>query len=402
MHLLHLPRLGQTMEAGAITCWLTDVGTSYDVDAELYEVETAKNSVEIVAKLPGTILRVIAPTGCELPVGALLAVVADPGEEPDDSDIDALVAADLAEIAKRAQGDDAAPDPSAPVSAPDTTTPAPAGADRGIRAIPKARAMAAAAGLDLSTVTGTGAGGSITVADVEAALAFGPIDSADDAAVAERRPLSSVARGMANVLTASWRDVPQFVQQIHVDATRMKETRAELAGHGVRVTFTDILIAAVAAAAREVPEANAQFTPDAIHIMADVNVTVAVDTDAGLLVPVIAQADQLDVAGVSMRLQELSERARARRLTPADTAGGTITVSNLGAAGIETGVPLVISPQATIVFAGAIKDSAVVADGAVEIRPLMGLAIGYDHRVLDGSTAARFTSALKRRLETGA
>ena len=389
------------MEAGAITCWLTAPGTSYDVDAELYEVETAKNSVEIVAKLPGTILRVIAPTGFELPVGALLAVVADPGEEPEESDIDALVAADLAEIGKSAQGAGASPQAPTPAPAPGMTAPSPAVAERAIKAIPKARAMAAAAGLDLSTVTGTGAGGSITVPDVEAALASGSDDSTDDATVAERRPLSSVARGMASVLTASWRDVPQFVQQIYVDATRMKNTRAELARDGVRVTFTDILIAAVAAAARDVPEANAQFTPDAIHIMADVNVTVAVETEAGLLVPVIAQADQLDVMGVSVRLQELSERARGRRLTLADTSGGTITVSNLGAAGIETGIPLVLSPQATIVFAGAILDSAVVVDGAVEIRPLMGLAIGYDHRVLDGSTAARFTSALRRRLETG-
>ena len=401
MHLLHLPRLGQTMEAGAITCWLIDLGTSYDVDAELYEVETEKNSVEIVAKLPGTILRVIAPAGSELLVGALLAVVADPGEEPDEGDIDALVAADLAKIAKSAQGEGAPPEPSAPAPAPGTTTAVPAGANGAIKAIPKARAMAVAGGLDLSTVTGTGAGGSITVPDVEAALASGSDGSPDDASVAERRPLTSVARGMANVLTASWRDVPQFVQQIHVDATRMKNTRAELARDGVRVTFTDILIAAVAAAARDVPEANAQFTPDAILIMADVNVTVAVDTEAGLLVPVIAQADQLDVTGVSVRLQELSERARGRRLTLADTSGGTITVSNLGAAGIETGIPLVLSPQATIVFAGAIIDSAVIVAGAVEIRPLMGLAIGYDHRVLDGSTAARFTSALRRRLETG-
>ena len=402
MHLLHLPRLGQTMEAGTITCWLIDLGTSYDVDAVLYEVETEKNTVEIVAKLPGTILRVIAPSACELPVGALLAVAADPGENPTDSDIDAFVAADLAEIAKIAQGDDGALDPSDPMAALAATVLIPVGADRSIRAIPKARAMAAAAGLELSTVIGTGNGGSITLADVEGALAPGSVGSAADAMVAERRPLSSVARGMANVLSASWRDVPQFVQQIHADATRMKQIRAELAGQGIRVTFTDILIVEVAAAAREVPEANAQFTPDAILIMADVNVTVAVDTDAGLLVPVIARADRLDVAGVSVRLQQLSERARARRLTATDTAGGTITVSNLGAAGIETGVPLVVSPQATVVFAGAIIDCAVVVDGAVSIRPLMGLAIGYDHRVLDGSTAARFTSALKRRLETGA
>jgi pyruvate dehydrogenase E2 component (dihydrolipoamide acetyltransferase) len=402
VHLLHLPRLGQTMQAGTISCWLIALGTSYEIDAELYEVETDKNTVEIVAKLPGTILRVIAPTGTELPVGALLAVVADPGEETDESAIDALIAADLAEIATSSQGDDVALDSSAPATAPDTTNLAPGRPDRAIRALPKARAMAAAANVDLATVSGTGEGGSITVADIEAALGSGSTVSAANAAVAERRPLTSVARAMATVLTASWRDVPQFVQQIHVDATRMKQTRAELADHGVRVTFTDILIVAVAAAAREVPEANAQFTADAIHFMTEVNVTVAVDTDDGLLVPVIAQADQFDVAGVSVRLRELSERARARRLTPADTAGGTITVSNLGVAGIETGVPLVVAPQSTIVFAGAIIDSAVVVNGAVVIRPLMGVAIGYDHRVLDGSTAARFTAALKRRLETGA
>ena len=405
MHLLHLPRLGQTMQAGTITCWLTDPGTSYDIDAELYEVETEKNSVEIVAKLPGTILRVIAPTASELPVGALLAVVADPGEEPDEAAINALVAADLAEIAKASGGGDTAAD-STPAATLATTAAAAAVTPAGtgnptVRAIPKARAMAAAAGVDLSTITGTGPGGSISVADVEAALASGSSGEAD-AAVTERRPLTSVTRAMAALLTASWREVPQFVQQIRVDATRMKQTRSELAGLGVRVSFTDILITAVAGAAREVPEANAQFTPDAIRVMADVNVTVAVDTDAGLLVPVIAHADELDVAGVGERLRELTERARSRRLTSSDTAGGTITVSNLGAAGIETGIPLVAAPQATIVFAGAIIDSAVVVDGNVVVRPLMGLAIGYDHRVLDGSTAARFTSALRRRLENGA
>jgi len=417
VHLLHLPRLGQTMQAGTITTWLTDAGTAYDIDAELYEVETEKNSVEIVAKLPGTILRIVAPTAEEMPVGALLAVVADPGEQPDDTAVEALIAADLAEIAKAAQGTDAATDVVAPVAAAPTasTVPAPsaeASDNRMIRALPKARAMAAAAGLGLATVIGTGPGGSVTVADVESALAGRSANTNADtanadtalagAAVAERRPLTSVTRAMATVLTSSWRDVPQFVQQIRVDATQMKATRAELADKGVRVSFTDILVAAVAGAAREVPEANAQFTPDAIHIMADVNVTVAVDTDAGLLVPVVSQADTLDLAGVGARLRDLSERARERRLTPAESVGGTITVSNLGAAGVETGIPLVAAPQATIVFAGAIIDSAVVVDGAVTVRPLMGLGIGYDHRVLDGATAARFTAALKRRLESGA
>lgn len=412
MHLLHLPRLGQTMERGTVEEWLIAEGVAFAIDEPLYRVLTDKVDVEVEAKLPGTLARIVLAAGQEVEVGTLLGVVADPGELLDAAAIDAAVAADLAEAGgtERAPLVAVAGLAAAQVMAAAARAVPPAGGR--VKALPKARALAAELGVDLAGVTGTGAAGAITVEDVEAAAggaaggsgvapgsAAGAAGALPGVAVRERRPVRGVARAMAEAVTRSWAEVPQFVQQVSFDATALKERRAReraavREAHGIDLTYTDLIVDAVVEAVRAVPEANATFTGGEIVLYEDVNVGVAVATAAGLVVPVVRQAQTLGLGARAAALHAVAERAREGRLAHDDVSGATITVSNLGMQGIDGGMPLVPVPNAAIVFAGTLADRAWVVDGALAVRPVLSLSNGYDHRVLDGATAARFTMAL--------
>jgi pyruvate dehydrogenase E2 component (dihydrolipoamide acetyltransferase) len=401
VHLLHLPQLGYTMESGIVTTWLVAEGDSFETGQLLYEVETSKNTVEIEAKLPGTLARVVAPGNDELPVGALLAVVADPGEQLSAEEIDRAVTADTAHDHGAQPTVAQAPPPG---GGPDVDPEVVGMASLGrTRAVPKARALAAANDLPLGEVTGSGPNGTVTVADVEAGLAARSAGSAPalaGPAIRERRPLRGVARAMAENVARSWREVPQFVQQYRVDATRLVRLSTPTGDEPV-ASVTELLISAVARAATEVPEVNATFAGDEVLIYDEVNVAVAVATERGLVVPVVHGAERLTSTEAGERLREVVGRARASGPRPEDTAGGTITLSNLGQFGVETGVPLVNAPQVAIVFTGAAVQTPVVVDGGVEVRPVMGVAVAFDHRVVDGVTAAKFGAALRREIEEG-
>jgi pyruvate dehydrogenase E2 component (dihydrolipoamide acetyltransferase) len=388
MHTLHLPHLGQTMERGTILTWHRTEGEPFETGDPLYEVETEKSTVEVEAKRPGSMARIVAEAGAELPVGALLAVVADPGETLEESELDDAVA-----VERSAPAPDEAERPAAPDEAEE-----PAAARRGegqkVRAMPKVRARARELGVDLAAIEGSGRNGAITAADVEAAAT-----RSDGPAVKERRALTGITRTMADVVTRSWREVPQFTQTVTVDARALLQRKQELSEYGPRVPVTAFLVHALARAVERVPEANATFADDAIVVYQDVNVAVAVATDAGLMVPVLGQAQDLSLEEISDRLGELADRARSGSTSHADVGNATITLSNLGMFEVEGGVPLVTAPQAAVVFAGAIRAQPVVVDDAVHPLPTMSLSIGYDHRVLDGITAAAFTSALRDALE---
>jgi pyruvate dehydrogenase E2 component (dihydrolipoamide acetyltransferase) len=387
MHTLMLPRLGQTMEAGTIVTWFVQEGQAYEVGDPLYEVETEKNQVEVEAKLPGTIARLAVAEDEQVPVGTLLAVVADPGEQLSDEQIQSALRA------APAQQEQVAPATAAAAAAPADGDQAAAGtAGRGrARAMPRAKRLAAELGIDLATVTGTGPDGTITEADVRQAGKQG-------VAVRERRPLRGIARAQAEQMTRSWQ-IPQFSQDVEVDVGNLRQRRATLRDEGVQVTVTDLVIDAVVGGVAKVPEVNSTFAGEEIVVYEPVNVSVAVATDAGLVVPVLHDCQAKSLEERAAGLAGIAERARAGALTPQDSTGGTITVSNLGMAGVETGVPLLNAPQACIVFAGATVDKPAVRDGQVTIRPMMHLVIAYDHRVLDGLTASRFTAAVREALE---
>jgi pyruvate dehydrogenase E2 component (dihydrolipoamide acetyltransferase) len=390
------------MERGVIEQWLQAEGDSFEIGDLLYEVETEKSTLEVEAKAPGMLTRILVSAGEEVPVGTVLGVVADPGETLSEEDIAAAISELKAAVTEEAPAEVELSLASS--SAATATSPPQTGAR--VQATPRSRALAEKLGVDLAAVHGTGEGGTITAKDVEQ----GTTRSADEAGYAttrikERRPLRGVRRTVAEVVSRSWAEIPQFVQQVSVDASGLIARRRRLApeleaSSGILLSYTDLILQAVVRAVAEVPEANASFGADEIVLYEDVNLSVAVASEAGLLVPVIHRAQELSLSELAIRLRDLAERARSGALRREDVEGGTITVSNLGMFGVETGTPLVTVPQAAIVFTGAMVDRPVAIDGATEIRSTLGLAVAYDHRVLDGVTGARFTTTLKRILES--
>ncbi|HEY1775321.1 MAG TPA: dihydrolipoamide acetyltransferase family protein [Solirubrobacteraceae bacterium] len=390
MQMLRLARLGQTMEEATVERWLKTEGDSVAAGDALCEVQTEKAIVDIEAMTPGHIARILVPAGERAMVGSLLAIIADPGE--------ALTPEDI-ETAVRDEGTESAAPPPEPAAVSEVV----ATSVRRMRAMPKARARAAELGVDLTTVVGTAADGAITLGDVERAAAG---TSVAEARVSQRVPLTPRERMMADVVTRSVREVPQFFQQVTVRAeaiTRQRdEARLRQAPGAPAVSFTDVLIAGCVAASRACPRANASFDGDAVILYEDVNVGVAVSTPGGLVVPVVRRAQELDLEQVAAARADLVERARQERLTPEDVGGATITVSNLGMHGVEQGEALITPPQAAIVFVGATTDRAVVIDGRVEVGACLELSVTFDHRVLDGAAASVFTLQLRQHLEGGA
>jgi pyruvate/2-oxoglutarate dehydrogenase complex dihydrolipoamide acyltransferase (E2) component len=202
------------------------------------------------------------------------------------------------------------------------------------------------------------------------------------------------------VVAASWQEIPQFQQQMLVDAGALVAERDRLAGAGaVKISLNHLILDCVVAAVVDEPAVNATYADDTVTTYRDVNLSVAVATDRGLLAPVIHRAQALSQQERAAAANDLAARAAAATLTPQELAGGTITVSNLGMYGVDTGFALVTRPQAAIVFVGAVAPRPLVVDGAVVARQSLYLSVTYDHRVVDGAAAARFLAALKRRVE---
>lgn len=442
MQLVLLPRLGQTMEQGGITAWLVAEGEPVSQGMPLYEVETEKAVTEVEAHHDGVLARILVQAGSgEVEVGSALAVLATGDDDVSTAAIDAFLTGGSAgevDTGASVQSDRSEADALEQPGFDASTPPAAAGAHRPVLAVPKARDVAKRRGIEITDVAGTGQNGTVRVVDVLRAskarkkaeadarattaappratpLAAAPPAAVEEAAahswtaltgdgspdVAARIPIRGIARAMADSMSRSWTEVPQFVQQFTVDATALKARLARVRYEGMAATYTDLLIAAVAATCVEVPEANASYAGEEIIRYADVNVSVAVATDRGLLVPVVKRAQGLELAELSATTKALAEQARAGKLGASDLAGGTITVSNLGAFGIDTGTPIINPPQSALVFVGTMTDQPVVHEGQVVIRPRLNVAVAFDHRVLDGMTAAQFSSALRKRLEAG-
>lgn len=246
-------------------------------------------------------------------------------------------------------------------------------------------------GVDIDTVHGTGAGGEVTADDVRKAA---PEQDTRGGGVREVRTLRGVAKAMAAAVEKSW-SVPQFVQTVLLDATELVRRKQAMAEP---ITYTDLLVDSVVRAVADVPEVNVSLHPDGLYVYDAVNVSVAVSTTHGLLLPVLRNAQDMSLHDRRVALSQLVERAHSGSLTPDESADGTITVSNLGMHGVETGVPLLTYPQAVLVFAGSLADRPMVVAGELCARPSMYLSIAYDHRVIDGALAARFTAAVTGRL----
>jgi len=387
------------MTEGTVLKWHKHEGETISLGEAILQVETDKAEVEVESPTTGILARRIADEGEVVQVGEPLGEIAQEGEP--------LLAA-----APRAAKAAAPAQPQASAAAPSVPRPA-APASRGrVLASPRAKRLAAERGVDLAAVAGSGPDGMITEDDVRAAAAGGASAHPDGAAAAQasaapagplaparREKLTRVQFVGARNLTRSWNEVPHFVQMVRVDMSRSLAARRSLAAAGTKISVTDIILMATVLALKENPRVNASYSEGEMLIYDRINLGVAVDAPDGLLVPVIHDAQTLDVAGLSARIAALAERARNRQLAPADLEMATFTVSNLGAYGVENGTPVIFAPQAALMFVGAIRDEVLAIEGRAEVRPAMQVAIAYDHRGIDGATASRFTTKVKALLE---
>ena len=357
-----MPALGMAQETGRLVRWLKAEGDAVSKGEPLMEVETDKAVVEIEAPASGTLAAVSAAEGEEVAVGHPIAVILGPGET-------------AADVKPKALAPPPAPAPPASAPEPAPAAPGAASTDRPA-ASPKAKRLAADKGVDLSRVRGTGPGGAIVEDDIlQAASTTGSGEPA-------------LWRAMAGNVTKSWREAPHFFVMREIDATTLVSERAR---HGKGVTYTDLLIKAVATALSSHPRMNSGKP--------EINVGLAVALPDGLIVPVIHGADALSVAGIATRRAELLDRVRSGRVRGADLSRGTFTISNLGMFGVDVFTAILTEGQAGILAVGRIADRVVAREGAPAVRPTMQLSLSGDHRKVDGARAAEFLQTLTKLLE---
>ena len=367
---IRLPRMGQSMTEATLVSWERTTGDPVAAGDVVATIETDKTEVEIEAPSAGVLGVLRAHEGDLYPVGTVLAYVLVDGEpEPAEANLEPAEAA-----------------PSSTLAAPSP----PASAER--RPVsPRASRMADDLGVDLACVSGTGPDGLVTEDDVQAAAARAAM-SGDRA-----RPLTAREKTVRRNLTASWAQAPHFMQMVDADVTAASARRRAHDG----VTFNDLVVRALARALRAVPECNVRFADDSVVELDAVDIAIAVDTPTGLILPVVHRADLLDIDTLAARTRELAARARTTGLAIGDVGAASATVSNLGAYGIRAGTAVLPVEQAVLVFVGAIEERAVVRDGAIVVRSMCTLSVTYDHRVVDGVTAARLTTTIATLLEQG-
>ena len=373
-----MPALEMAQETGKLVSWLKREGESVAKGEPLLEIETDKAVMEIEAPADGILAGVKVQAGAEVPVGRIIAWIVAPGEAPP---LDEQAAP---ESGRRMQVANATAEISAkpPAAQPRATE---------IRISPKARRLAKEHNLDLSRLQGTGAEGEILVADVLAA--------AQSVSPAAPENLSSIARLMAERTTHSWTTVPHFMVMREVDALALNEAREEMKARAeqtqtVRPTHSDLLISLVAQVLERHPSLNASWTGSGIRQNGEVNMALAMAVDDGVVAPVIRHANKASINEIAIRRMELVERTKAGRLQPADLAGGTFTISNLGMYNVDAFTAIITPPQAAILAVGRIADRVVPHEGRPSIRPMVTLTLSSDHRVVDGARAAQFMNDL--------
>lgn len=442
-----MPALGMAQETGKLLAWFKTEGQQVVKGEPLMEIETDKVTVSIEAPQSGVLANVVATAGQDVPVGQAIALILAPGEKAPPRVAMPASAPKL-------------PTPSAPVaparqpvaqpavvrSAPQTAAfiggrtvvvnashvavrmaselgidlalVKPAGgrvtkedvldyiastrtASNGghVLASPKAKRLAKEIGVDLHTLFGSGPQGAVLAIDV-LPLAGSPV-STDQEHVGQK--LSNLWRVMADHVTQSWQDVPQFILFREVDASNLVAARDQAQKKSeAKITFTDLLVKLAAQAIEKHPNVNASWGNRTIIANESINVGLAVGVEDGLVVPVIQHSNKLNLSEIAVKRIELVKRANEKALQPADIQGGTFTISNLGMYGIDSFTAIVNAPQAAILAVGRIVERVVPVDGQPAVRPMLGLTLTCDHRVLDGLRGAQFLDTLAKLIEAPA
>jgi pyruvate dehydrogenase E2 component (dihydrolipoamide acetyltransferase) len=378
-----MPALEMAQETGKLISWLKKEGDSVAKGEALLEIETDKAVMEIESPGDGVLAGVKVQPGAEVPVGRTIAWIVRPGEVPPTDEV--------ATTSGRKTTAVASPAGSSPASVIQSAQPV---SQHAIKVSPKARRLASERGVNLADVQGSGAGGEILASDI---LAVAESKAGSSPAPVESG--SPISRLMAERTTQSWTTVPHFFIVRDVDAGALNDTRQRLApeieqSHGLKLTHTDLLAALIARVLLKHPRMNASWTGEGVRANVEINIGLAMAVDDGVVAPVIHVADKSGLREIAAKRRDLTERARGGKLRPADIAGGTFTISNLGMFGVDAFTAIIIPPQAAILAIGRITDRVVPIDGHPGIRPMMTLTLSSDHRVVDGARAAKFLQDL--------
>ena len=381
-----MPSMGMYTEEGVLTAWLRPAGTRVVAGEPVVEITTEKATFEIPAPEAG-ILYPAAKVGTNLRVESLMGYILAEGE------------AAPVDTAQKAAPASARSETAPPSSAPLEVRPA----DGPLRASPAARRLATQHGVDLKQVTGSGPGGRVVEADVLAAAAHREASAAGAPSagcrIRQRLPLSGIRRAVAERVHLSLATAASTTLTREAGADLLVAARECLADKfGGALPYDALFIKLLAAALRERPELNAVLENDSIVLLDEVHVGFAVAVPGGLVVPVIRDADSTPLAEVVRGVQELSSRALAGRLHPADLEGGTATISNLGGYGVDAFTPILNAPQSVILGIGRIARRPVVRDAVLAIGHACVLSLTFDHRVADGVPAAQLLDAVVRRM----
>lgn len=420
-----MPALGESVDSGTVVRWLKEVGDEVEADEPLLEVSTDKVDTEVPSPIAGTLQKILVQEDEEAEVGAAIAVIGS-GAPSDASPAPAAPAASSDAPAPKAE------ESSAPAASASQTVSSSNNSQAYVT--PIVRKLAADNGIDLASVKGSGIGGRIRKQDVQGAIdakakteapapaaapAAAAAPSKKEASKVEVSPLrgteekmSRLRKIVASRMVESLQTQAQLTTAVEVDMTRIAALRARakndfLAREGAKLTFLPFIMQAAVEALKAHPKLNAEIAGDMIKYHGVENIGMAADTERGLVVPVIKNAGDLNLAGLARQIGELGAKAKGNKLTPDDLQGATFTITNTGSGGALFDTPIVPNPQVGILGCGTIvKRPAVVkdADGneTIGIRSMMYLFLSYDHRLVDGGDAARFLSTMKKRLEDGA
>lgn len=407
---IRLGRMTDTMEEGFVAEMNVKVGDTVKVGDAIADIETDKATLPLESYYNGTILHIAVKKGDTLPINSLVAVVGKQGE-----DFSALLNDSGAATSKKEEKSEApAQQPaaesksiqqvsaSAPVQQPATSAVTPE--DGRVKASPLAKAIAKEKGIDLSKVNGSGEEGRIVKKDLEnvsttpaaapAAKTYTGQESYTDTKVSQMR------KSIAKRLTQSKNDNPHFYLTVDVNMDKAVALRTELNNLlPTKISFNDFVIKAVALSLRQHPAVNSSWLGDTIRRYSHIHIGMAVAVDEGLLVPVIKFADNKSISDIAAEAKNWGEKAKSKKLLPADMEGSTFTISNLGMFGIEEFTAIINEPNACILAVGAIRQTPVVVNGEIKVGNMMKLTLSSDHRAVDGAVGAKFMQTLKQMLE---
>lgn len=439
---IEMPKLSDTMTEGTLVKWLKKEGDVIEIGDIIAEVETDKATMEMEAFDDGTLSDIRVQEGEKVKVGEVLAVLLEEGESAGD-DGDAGSSEEKAADPERSKEDQQDEAKKASAQAVDkkpkekeqaqANSEEKASGDEGerLRVSPLARKLAKEFGLDLHSISGTGPSGRIVKADImkvqesegegakveasakqeEPSAASAPSAAPAPQAIQphftdedEKIPLTSMRQIIADRLLTSKATIPHFYLHLEADAAPLMKMRKQIndqaeATHGNKYTVNDFILKAVVIASQEVPAVNASFAGDSIVRFANVGLSVAIAVEDGLVTPVIKNAQEKSLLQISKEVKDLAQRARDKKLKPNEFDGGTVTVSNLGAFGIDFFDAIINPPQAAIVSVGGISQKPVVENGEIVIGTRMALGLSADHRVVDGAVAAEFLAVIKKYVE---